>query len=1280
MKTKALTTTLFTFGAAALFPLLAPAATVTLTGSDAVNTSSFNTAGLWNNAAVPSAGNDYVTGDFRLRTPANGSSHTFAGDSLTLNSTTAGSGGLMYKGTGTAGTITINNLIMAGGWIHHQNGLGDLLQLAGNINVTADSTFWAKQGNMNISAALSGSANLTIQPTDATGEDQRYVTLMGNNSAFTGKIIMGGLSRLRILSEENLGGNPASFTADQFTFNNGWLAVTNSVVLNDANRGITLNGVGGSFSVANSNATLTVAVPITGGGLLTKIGVGALTLSGNNDFSGGLTFSAGSQLNLNSATALGFGTLTLASAGMRLDNTSGSAVTVTTGNPQTWNLASFTFLGSSSLNLGLGGVTLGANSTVIVSNNNLTVGSVSGGFGLTKQGAGTLTIDGGSFYSGNTSVSEGTLVLATSSTLSSPVITVASNATLNTSGLGLALAFGQTLAGSGTVVGNVTDGGGSTAIVPGPGAGTLTINGNLALSGGTTLNFELTPTPTVGSGVNDLIVVTGELSFGNTSGTSALNLIGSTGSGVTYTLFQYNSFSGDLANVTVPPGFVLTNNTANKTIQLIASHTPANLTWRGDGLLNAWDVGVTANWIQSGTNQMFFNSDTVTFDDNGSNNVAVTLASDVSPAAVIVNASQPYTFTGAGIVSGSLTKSGSGLLVLDNTNTYSGATVINAGTLQLGDSTSGSFGQAGTIGTGPVTNNGVLQFNRSGGANLTIAANIAGSGSISNLSSGGTVVLSGTVSGTTVNQTGFGLLRLSGSNDYSGLTLISSGTLSVQNTNALGSAAAGTIVDSGTLYFDLNQPMVVAGESITLQNNGTMARGGAQAITLLSPVTVEASNGRLQVDGGSTMTLSNELSGAGAIEKIQGGTLVFAASNSFSGGLTVSAGTLTLAHNNAIGNNAGITVTSTTGGPGLSGTRVTLSGGVSIPASKSLSLPSSGAGTIRSTLFATGAGVTNTWAGPITLTGDLDPLNAIGFGVDANSVFIISGNVTGDSSFAGRINMRGNATGVGIITSTLTLSPVSGQIVVDDASTWVVTSTGNTWATNIFAGGSTLRVGANNALPTASVLSLGNGTANRFDLGGFNQQLAGLDVTGVNITNTSTSADSTLTYAAAGVSTFGGRISDGVRKLNLTLTTGTLVLTNAATLNLSKSTVTVASGGVLQLDYVGTNQVFGLVLNGVNQTPGIYSSATSAPYLAGTGSLLVQPGPSGPVTLTNIVSGNQLSLSWPAGQGWRLQAQTNSLSSGLNTNWFYVTDGTVSSTNLTVNPANPTVFFRLRYP
>lgn len=69
-----------------------------------------------------------------------------------------------------------------------------------------------------------------------------------------------------------------------------------------------------------------------------------------------------------------------------------------------------------------------------------------------------------------------------------------------------------------------------------------------------------------------------------------------------------------------------------------------------------------------------------------------------------------------------------------------------------------------------------------------------------------------------------------------------------------------------------------------------------------------------------------------------------------------------------------------------------------------------------------------------------------------------------------------------------------------------------------------------------------------------------------------------------------------------------------------------------------------------------------------------------PATLTNSVSGNTLSLSWPPSQGWRLESQTNLLSSGLGTNWQPAAASSVSSTNITIDATQPTVFYRLVFP
>jgi hypothetical protein len=71
-----------------------------------------------------------------------------------------------------------------------------------------------------------------------------------------------------------------------------------------------------------------------------------------------------------------------------------------------------------------------------------------------------------------------------------------------------------------------------------------------------------------------------------------------------------------------------------------------------------------------------------------------------------------------------------------------------------------------------------------------------------------------------------------------------------------------------------------------------------------------------------------------------------------------------------------------------------------------------------------------------------------------------------------------------------------------------------------------------------------------------------------------------------------------------------------------------------------------------------------------------------PPNISTSVSGNVLTLSWPADHiGWRLQTQTNSLSTGLGSGWTDVSGSTsVNSVNVTMNPANGAVFYRMVYP
>ena len=77
---------------------------------------------------------------------------------------------------------------------------------------------------------------------------------------------------------------------------------------------------------------------------------------------------------------------------------------------------------------------------------------------------------------------------------------------------------------------------------------------------------------------------------------------------------------------------------------------------------------------------------------------------------------------------------------------------------------------------------------------------------------------------------------------------------------------------------------------------------------------------------------------------------------------------------------------------------------------------------------------------------------------------------------------------------------------------------------------------------------------------------------------------------------------------------------------------------------------------------------------------VIATGPSGPASIASSVSGGTLNLTWPAGQGWRLVSQTNSLSTGLGSTWGTVPGVSDGSAAITIDPAKPTVFYKLVFP
>jgi hypothetical protein len=144
-----------------------------------------------------------------------------------------------------------------------------------------------------------------------------------------------------------------------------------------------------------------------------------------------------------------------------------------------------------------------------------------------------------------------------------------------------------------------------------------------------------------------------------------------------------------------------------------------------------------------------------------------------------------------------------------------------------------------------------------------------------------------------------------------------------------------------------------------------------------------------------------------------------------------------------------------------------------------------------------------------------------------------------------------------------------------------------------------------------------------------------------------------------------------------------LISVTGAITNGGTGTVTITNIGVTPLAIGDNFRIFsGAVSNGAALTV-TGGGVNWVNNLAANGSVQVLSVIAGyPTNISYSVSGGTLTLSWPATHlGWILQTQTNSLSVGIRTNWFDVTGtANVTSTNIVVVPANPSVFYRLRSP
>ena len=860
----------------------AHAATQTWTG--AVD-STFTTAGNWNtgvpgaadtalwnasstaNLGISLTGSQAVQG-LRLTSP--GGAVSLGGSTLGL-----GSGGIDMSAATQNLSIT-SNLALGGGQSWNVAG-GRTLALSTGTFSRAAGTALLLPGSGTVTSSMSGLANVNsiVGPwaTTGTGNATRYVTLSG--------------------------GALVPFTSGSSVAAFGWASGNNNTFNYD------VAGVQGNLGVGRQANTARYT------------GTAGTQNWGNNNTT---------TVTLNGLMNVGTGTLTFSEAG----GTSQGQLGVGTNNGN---------------ELVLSAVTSGITITIPIIN-----GTTAAAGAVTVAGAGTVNITsagGISTYTGRTTVAAGTLLMSgggninTSSglTIDGPTARYVHTSSV-ASTLPVTLTSG-TLDGTGSV-GAVTVGNGFGGVVTNGNGGT----GSLTLS---SLSFSGVGTATVNSGGSAGLVVTGALATSGVDGQVTINAAGTFVTG-TNNLISYGSFaSADINDFTLGTvtgaspraarSLVLNGN--NVALALGASES---VVWSGTGS-GLWQTGVTgsvganSNWAlaTSQTPTDFWAADNAQFNDtvtvSGSTYAPVSLVTiaggNVSPTtAVFTNSAIDYTITSndsSGIAGGSVTKNGTGALTVNTANSYAGGTTLNAGLLNVNNTSA--------LGSGVVTITGGTLGNSSGAAvalstnNLqTWSGDVVFAGPDSLNMGNGRVTLGG--SGARTVTVPSGTLTVGGLTGTSvsgtlGFTKAGPGTLTLNPTaisGALGSAVGDLTIADGTLNmggFDLT--------TTGLTGSGTLANGSNTTRWFFSVVSsgTKTFDGSLQ-DGGGTGKLGFNVSG--------GGTQVINGNGSWSDTTTVNGATTKLVLN---GVNTGTSFTDLVGGPTLqfgntaaiaAGSRVNLNG------------------------------------------------------------------------------------------------------------------------------------------------------------------------------------------------------------------------------------------------------------------------------------------------------------------------------------------------------------------
>jgi autotransporter-associated beta strand protein len=933
----------------------------------------------------------------------------------------------------------------------------------------------------------SGNWSSGFTPAVSSGANLNFI---GAGGTSTNNILSGNLSSIGSLLFTGTGAYTLQANSGAAGYDAPSALAIGSDITNSSTGTQTINlaiSFAANHTISATSGDIVIGGPISGVGSITKQGSNALTLSGCNTYSGGTTLSAG-QLNINSTTALGTGTLTI--TGGTLDNTSGSSITLSNNNAQNWN-SDFSFAGTNDLNLGTGAVAMDASRTVTISNGNLTVGGViaGSGFGLTKSGSGTLTLNGNNTYSGGTTINAGAVVighaggLATSGNVTftggglqygNGITTDISSRIKNSTSAILLNTNGNDLIFSGVV--DSTNAGGLIK----NGSGTLTLTAANTYTGETTVNAgtlqignrtnttaAVAGTITLSGGnltydfnnsnfaVNGAITLTAESSITKLNAAYQYNFSGGTLNGGGQTLNIYSDTSGGTK------GGIYFNQTAGTSLGQV-NILNGYVGQSGTGGLPLRNAAID---VSSGAQFQTYSSPTINNnitlnggagpDNNGalynSGGGAATYSGTISLASSsnssIGTAGGNITISGQVTGSGSLTKIGANTLALSNSTTnYTGTTTVSAGTLAISNNM--------TIGA--ITGSGNLSL----GTGYTLTTNSSSDSTYSGL-----IIGSGSLT-----KSGTSTLSIPMASTYTGATTVNGGTLRIENLTTNGGAdlkntpgSDFNINNGSTLVIHTN----VGGNNRIISNNDTFtfdSNGGGTLEWSGGNVLMQGSNyHRFVTLGGlqNVMTTTNagywNGQGVGLLEftVADGSDAVdLLVSSSILNALISKNGTGTMSLRNTTTGNYNITIEAGTLDVGGS---AQLAGGTysaNLTTNGTFSYSSSADQTLSGVISGTGA-LTKNSSSTLTLSGNNNytGLTTITAGTLAISNNMIIGAITG----SGNLSL---GTGFALISNAASNSTFSGAISGSGALTKAGSGTLTLNGSNTFSGAITINGGS----------------------------------------------------------------------------------------------------------------------------------------------------------------------------------------------------------------------------